>query len=347
MIERISMKIFVTGGAGFIGSAFIRYMLKTYNDVEIVNFDALTYAGNLENLQEVERDPRYCFVKGDVTDIKAVMSALEGVDAVVHFAAESHVDRSVLDPGSFLKTNVVGTQILLEACRRRGNIRFHHISTDEVYGELELGEDRAFMEGDPKMPRSPYAASKAASDHIVESYWKTFGLPVTISHCCNNYGPYQFPEKLISLFSTNAIEGRPLPLFRSSQNSREWIHVDDHSSAVDRILRDGRIGDSYNIGTGDEKTVEEITDIILAALDKPQTLKTYVPDRPGHDTRYLVDSTKITNELGWKPVVPLSRGIKETVEWYRDNSKWWQRVKSGAYREYYENYYRETLKANI
>lgn len=343
----MSMKVLVTGGAGFIGSAFIRYMLKTHDDVNIVNFDVLTYAGNLENLREVERDERYCFVKGDITDIEAVTSALDGTDAVVHFAAESHVDRSVLDPGAFLKTNVIGTQVLLEACRRNGNVRFHHVSTDEVYGELELGEDRAFKEGDVKLPRSPYAASKAASDHIVEAYGITFGLPVTISHCCNNYGPYQFPEKLISLFSTNAIEGKPLPLFKSSKNSREWIHADDHSSAVDLILRKGRPGESYNIGTGDERTVEEITDLILSALGKPETLKTYVPDRPGHDARYLVDSTKITKELGWSPATPFSRGIRKTVEWYRDNPEWWRRVKSGAYREYYENYYRQTLKAEL
>lgn len=341
------MKIVVTGGAGFIGSAFIRYMLKTHQDIEIVNFDVLTYAGNLENLREVEKDARYQFVKGDVTDLEAVTSVVRGVDAVVHFAAESHVDRSVLDPGAFLRANVIGTQILLEACRREGNIRFHHVSTDEVYGDLELGEDRAFKEGDVKVPRSPYAASKAASDLIVESYGKTFDLPVTISHCCNNYGPYQFPEKLISLFATNAIEDKSLPLFKSSKNSREWIHADDHSSAVDLILRRGKLGESYNIGTGIEKTVEEITDLILDALEKPATLKTYVPDRKGLDTRYLVDSTKITQELGWQPVIPFSQGIKETVEWYRDNPEWWKRVKSGAYREYYENYYKKTLQENV
>lgn len=341
------MKVMVTGGAGFIGSAFVRYMLKTHDDVEIVNFDVLTYAGNLENLREVEGDPRYRFVKGDITDLEAVERALEGVDAVVHFAAESHVDRSVLDPAAFVRTNVLGTQILLEACRRKGNIRFHHVSTDEVYGDLELDEERSFKEGDPKTPRSPYAASKAASDHLVESYGKTFGLPVTISHCCNNYGPYQFPEKLISLFSTNAIEGLPLPLFKSSLNRREWIHADDHSSAVDLILRNGRLGESYNIGTGVEKTVEEITDLILASLGKPETLKTYVPDRPGLDKRYAVDSTKIMKELGWQPVIPFSQGLKETVEWYRDNPDWWQRVKSGAYREYYDTYYAKTLGANV
>lgn len=341
------MKILVTGGAGFIGSAYVRYLLKTHSGVEVVNFDALTYAGNLENLREVEGDPRHRFVKGDILDAGAVASAMEGADAVVHFAAESHVDRSVMDPASFLRTNVIGTQVLLETSRRLGGIRFHHVSTDEVYGALGLDEDRLFREGDPKRPRSPYAASKAASDHIVEAYYETYGLPVTVSHCCNNYGPYQFPEKLIPLFATNAIEDKPLPLYKSSLNRREWIHADDHSAAVDLILRNGRVGESYNIGTGVEKSVEDITDLILAALGKPESLKTYVPDRPGHDSRYALDSSKIFRELGWQPVTPFSTGLKETVEWYRDHPDWWRRVKSGAYREYYETYYQKTLGASV
>jgi len=337
-------RILVTGAAGFIGSAFVRYMLKKHEGLEVVNYDKLTYAGNLENLKEVDQDPRYRFVKGDIGDFDSVTAALDGVDTVVNFAAESHNDRGVLDPGIFFRTNVVGTQVLLEACRKKGIARVHHISTCEVFGDLALDEERAFKEDDPFLPRTPYNAAKASANHVVMSYHHTFGLPVTISHCCNNYGPYQFPEKLIPLFATNAIEGKSLPLFRSSANKREWIHADDHSAAVDLILRNGKIGHSYNIGTGIEKSVEEITDVILDTLGKPQELKTYVPDRKGHDRRYLLDTTKIESELGWKPIVPFNHGIKKTVEWYRDHPEWWQRVKSGAYREYYEKYYNQTLK---
>ncbi len=349
------MRILVTGGAGFIGSAFIRTMLRTHDDVEIVNFDALTYAGNLENLKEVKGDPRYSFFKGDIGDAAAVAHALDGADAVVHFAAESHNDRAVLDPGIFVKTNVLGTQVLLEACRRAGNtgpegtrgIRFHHVSTDEVFGDLGLDEPRVWKEDEPKKPRTPYSASKAASDHLVMAYHHTYGLPVTMSHCCNNYGPYQFPEKLIPLFATNALEDKPLPLFKSSKNRREWIHADDHSAAVDLILQKGRIGESYNIGTGVEKSVEEVTDAILSALGKPQSLKTYVPDRPSHDRRYALESSKIRSELGWKPSIPFEAGIGETVRWYRDHSEWWERVKSGAYQRYYDDYYNKTLGAAV
>jgi dTDP-glucose 4,6-dehydratase len=325
------MKILVTGGAGFIGSAFIRYMLRTDAEAEIVNYDALTYAGNLDNLREVEKNPRYRFVRGDIGVMDEILPALSGVDAVVNFAAESHNDRGVADPGVFFRTNVIGTQVLAEACRQAGNIRLHHISTCEVFGDMALDDPSAFTETSPRLPRTPYNASKAASDHVVMSYHHTFGLPVTMSHCCNNYGSHQFPEKLIPLFSVNAMEDKPLPVMKSSQNRREWIHADDHSAAVALILEKGKIGESYNIGTGVEKSVEDITAVVLETLGKPDSLKQSVPDRQGHDRRYLLDSSKLRRELGWTPSIGFERGIRETVLWYRDNPEWWKRVKSGAY----------------
>jgi len=336
----------VTGGAGFIGSAFIRHLLRGDDDVRVINFDKLTYAGNLENLKEVEDDPRYAFVRGDIGDLETCLKVLgRGVDTVVNFAAESHNDRGVLDPSIFIRTNVLGTQALLEACRRQEVGRFHHISTCEVFGDLALDDPGSFREEYPQLPRTPYNASKAAANHVVMAYHHTFGLPVTISHCCNNYGPYQFPEKLIPLFATNALEDRSLPLFRSSQNRREWIHADDHSAAVDLILRQGRIGEAYNIGTGLEKSVEEITDVILETLGKPESLKTYVEDRKGHDRRYLLDTGKIRRELGWEPRVPFEEGMRDTIRWYVDHPEWWRRVKSGEYQSYYDHYYRKTLAA--
>lgn len=338
-----SMKILVTGGAGFIGSAFIRYLLRTHDDVAVVSVDALTYAGNLENLLSVQENPRYSFIKADVGDFEAMTKALNGVSVVVHFAAESHNDRGVLDPGVFFRTNVVGTQVLLEACRRANIQRFHHISTCEVFGDLALDEPRAFLETDPFLPRTPYNASKAGQAHAVMAYYHTFGLPVTMSHCCNNYGPYQFPEKLIPLFVTNALEDVPLPIFQSSQHRREWIHADDHSAAVAAILEKGVIGEAYNIGTGVEQSVMDIANIILEQLGKPETLKTIVADRPGHDRRYLLDSTKLRTATGWTPAVDFTSGMAATIEWYRSNDSWWRRVKSGEYRQYYDHYYRDVL----
>ncbi|MBI2607512.1 MAG: dTDP-glucose 4,6-dehydratase [Candidatus Doudnabacteria bacterium] len=335
------MKYLITGGAGFIGSNFIHYLFKKYPDCEVVNLDLLTYAGNLDNLKDIENNPNYRFVKGDIGDLDLVSKLVQGIDMIVNFAAESHNDRAIMDPGIFVKTNVLGTQILLEAAKRAGNKRFHHISTCEVFGDLELNEDRKFLETDKFQPKTPYNASKAAANHEVMAYFHTYKLPVTISHCSNNYGPYQFPEKLIPLFVTNALEDKPLPLFKNSHYKREWIHVDDHSSAVDLILQKGKIGQSYNIGTGVEKSVEEITDLLLKILNKPVSLKTYVSDRLQHDKRYVLDNTKIKEELGWGPQIDFQKGMEETIQWYQENKDWWQRCKSGSYQDYYNSYYKK------
>ncbi len=337
------MKILVTGGAGFIGSNFIRYWLREHPEDTIVNYDALTYAGNLENVRDMEEDARYTFVHGDIGNYDVARAALDNVDTVVNFAAESHNDRAILDPGIFVKTNVLGTQVLLAAACDAKVSRFHHISTCEVFGELELDEDRMFCEGDPYAPKTPYNASKAAANHVVMAYYHTFKMPITISHCENNYGPYQFPEKVIPVFTTNALEDKPLPLFKSSQNKRAWIHVDDHARAIDLIVHNGRIGEAYNIGTMVEKSVEEIAEAVLRTLGKPDALKTYVPDRLQHDKRYVLDATKITTELGWRPLVAFDEGIRDTILWYRDNEDWWRHCKSGAYQAYYSNYYEHQL----
>ncbi len=318
------MKLLVTGGAGFIGSNFIRYWLREHPDDQVINFDALTYAGNLANVADAARDPHCAFVKGDIGDPVAVTSVMSGTDIVVNFAAESHNDRAVRDPGIFVRTNVVGTQILLEAARHAKVKRFHHISTCEVFGDLALDEAHAFKESDNQAPRTPYNASKAAANHIVMAYFHTFGLPVTISHCANNYGPYQFPEKLIPLFTINALQGKSLPLYRSSNHKREWIHVDDHCRGIDMILRKGIPGQAYNIGSGTEKSIEEITDLILQTLGRDASLKSYVPDRLGHDRRYLLDPTKIQTELGWQATIPFECGIVDTIHWYQNNQSWWQ-----------------------
>jgi dTDP-glucose 4,6-dehydratase len=320
----------VTGGAGFIGSNFVRHWIESHPQDAVVSYDALTYAGNLANLDDVAG--RYVFVQGDIGDQERVEETLRGhaIDVVVNFAAESHNSLAVLDPGLFFRTNVLGTQTLLEACRRAGVARFHHISTCEVYGDLDLDAEDAFTEESPYRPRTPYNASKAGADHAVRAYYETYELPVTITNCANNYGPYQFPEKVIPLFSTLAIEDQPLPLYASTQNRREWIHVLDHCRAVERVLDAGRIGETYHVGTGVEASIEQIADRVLAALGKPPSLKTIVPDRPGHDRRYLLDAGKIRRELGWEPVIGFDDGMADTVAWYDDHRSWWEPLRERA-----------------
>jgi dTDP-glucose 4,6-dehydratase len=332
------VKILVTGGAGFIGSNFIRYLLNHHPAHTIINIDKLTYAGNLDNLKDVEGNHRYFFVRGDIADSECVTRIIDdGVDAIVNFAAESHVDRSIEDAGIFLKTNVLGTQVLLEAGRRKGIKRFIQVSTDEVYGSL--GPEGSFAEDSPLKPNSPYAASKTAADLLVRAYYKTFGFPGIITRCSNNYGPYQFPEKLIPLFITNALAQEPLPLYGDGLNIRDWIQVEDHCRAIDLILHQGAIGEIYNIGGGAEKTNLELTRIILKKLNRPETLIRYVKDRPGHDRRYAIDPGKLKRELGWKPLYTFERGIEETIRWYGENRWWWEKIKSGEYREYYQRMY--------
>ncbi|HWC11123.1 MAG TPA: dTDP-glucose 4,6-dehydratase [Acidimicrobiales bacterium] len=324
------MRLLVTGGAGFIGSNFVRYWTAAHPDDRVVAFDKLTYAGNRANLADVE--DRIGFVQGDICDADVVAQALadESVDTVVNFAAESHNSLAVLDPARFFRTNVVGTQTLLEASRKAGVARFHHISTCEVYGDLDLDTDESFTEESPYRPRTPYNASKAGADHAVRAYYESFELPVTITNCCNNYGPFQFPEKVIPLFTVRALDDEPLPMYASTKNRREWLHVDDHCRAIEAVLAEGRIGETYNVGSGVERSIEDIADVVLGALGKPPGLKTIVPDRPGHDRRYLLDSTKIRTELGWEAVVPFERGVAETVAWYRDQRAWWEPLRDRA-----------------
>ncbi|HXX88748.1 MAG TPA: dTDP-glucose 4,6-dehydratase [Acidimicrobiales bacterium] len=318
------MRLLVTGGAGFIGSNFVRYWVDHHPDDAVVAYDVLTYAGNRPNLADVE--DRIAFVRGDVCDLDAAMAAIaeHRVDTVVHFAAESHNSLAVLDPARFFRTNVLGTQTMLEAARRTELSRFHHISTCEVYGDLPLDTDEAFTEEHPYRPRTPYNASKAGADHAVRAYVETFGLPATITNCSNNYGPYQFPEKVIPLFTAKALDGQPLPLYASTQNRREWLHVEDHCRAVEAVLERGRIGDTYHVGSGVEASIEEIADAVLETLGKPPTLKTIVPDRPGHDRRYLLDCTKIGKELGWTPTIEFGPGLRQTVQWYAAHRSWWE-----------------------
>jgi dTDP-glucose 4,6-dehydratase len=332
------MKLLVTGGAGFIGSNFIHYWLKKYPEDQIVNLDLLTYAGNLENLSELENNKNYKFIKGDICDKDLVNSLVKDADTIVHFAAESHVDRSILDAENFVRTNVLGTYNLLEAAKNNGNKRFHHISTDEVFGHLEP-KDPAFNEGTPYAPRSPYSASKAASDHLVRAYFSTYGLPITISNCSNNYGPYQFPEKLIPLFITNLVEGKKVPVYGDGMNVRDWLYVEDHCEAIDLIIKKGKIGETYCVGGNSEKPNIEITKKILELLCRDENWIEYVKDRPGHDRRYAIDFSKIKNELGWEPKVNFEAGLQKTIEWYKNNEDWWKNIKSGDYQKYYDKQY--------
>ncbi|MFW0862746.1 MAG: dTDP-glucose 4,6-dehydratase [Candidatus Komeilibacteria bacterium] len=329
------MKILVTGGAGFGGSNFIRYMLNKYPDYEIINLDKLTYAGNLANLKDIEDNKNYTFVKGDITDSDLVNKLASEVDAIINYAAETHVDRSILDPGSFVNSNIVGTYQLLEAVKNNNVKKFIQISTDEVFGSIKEG---LFKEDDPFRPNSPYAAAKAAADLLCRSYFKTFNLPIIVTHSCNYYGPYQFPEKLIPLFITNLLEDKKVPVYGKGDNVREWIHTEDHARAIDLILHKGVIGEVYNIGTGNEKTNMEITNLILEIMDKGGEMIEYVKDRPGHDWRYAIDNSKI-KALGFKPEVDFKQGLTDLVNWYRDNSEWWQDIKSGEYKNYYNKQY--------
>ena len=312
------MKILITGGAGFIGSNFIIYIMEKYPDYKIVNLDKLTYAGNLENLKKVENNPNYTFIHGDICDRKIVEKAMAGCDVVVHFAAESHVDRSIDGPAIFIETNIVGTEILLDVAKELNIKRFHHVSTDEVFGTLSLNNlEEKFNETTPYSPRSPYSASKAGSDHLVRAFVETYNFPATISNCTNNYGPFQFPEKIIPLFITNALADKPLPIYGEGNSIRDYLYVTDHCLAIDLILHKGKIGETYCIGGDSEKNGVEIADTVLNLLNKPQSLKTFVKDRKGHDMRYAMDHSKITNELGWKPSVTFEEGIKKTIEWYK------------------------------
>lgn len=330
-------RILVTGGCGFIGSNFIRHLLSHGNAEKIINLDLLTYAGNLENLADVQDDPRYEFVRGDICNFDLAAELMSRVDAVVNFAAESHVDRSIADSSRFIRTNVAGAQTLLDAARHSRLARFVQISTDEVYGSL--GPEGRFTEQTPLAPNSPYSASKASADMLARSYHHTHGVPAIITRCSNNYGPYQFPEKLLPLFITNLLADKPVPIYGDGKNVRDWIFVGDHCCAIDAVLRNGRPGEVYNIGGGNERSNIEITRLLLAELGKDESMIEYIADRPGHDLRYAVDSSKIQSELGWRPALDFAEGLRLTINWYRDNADWWQRIKTGEYMKYYEQQY--------
>ncbi len=346
-------KILVTGGAGFIGSNFVKYILDKYDDYLLLNLDLLTYAGNLENLQDVKDNPHYFFVKGDIADSELVegLFAEYNFDYIVNFAAESHVDRSIEDPGIFVRTNIMGTQVLLAAAKRswqtekgergypeyRPGVKFIQVSTDEVYGTL--GAEGLFKETTPLAPNSPYSASKTGADVIVRSYYKTYKMPVNITRCSNNYGPYQFPEKFIPLMIANALERKELPVYGDGQQVRDWLHVKDHCQAIDTVLHRGKAGEVYNIGGNNERANIEIVKLILHKLDRSEKLITHVKDRPGHDRRYAIDNTKISSQLGWKPEYTFAEGMEETINWYLNHREWWEKIRRGEYRDYYEKMY--------
>ena len=337
------MKILVTGGAGFIGSNFVYYELDNYPNDEVICLDKLTYAGNLETLEVAMKNPKFKFVKGDIADRAFVdeLFASEKPDVVVNFAAESHVDRSIENPEIFLQTNVIGTSVLMDACRKYGNIRYHQVSTDEVYGDLPLDRpDLFFTETTPLHTSSPYSASKASADLLVQAYYRTYKLPVTISRCSNNYGPYHFPEKLIPLMIANALNDKKLPVYGKGENVRDWLYVEDHCSAIDLIIRKGKIGEVYNIGGHNERTNLEVVKTIIRELGKSEDLIEFVTDRPGHDRRYAIDPTKIHNELGWLPATKFDDGIKKTIDWYLTHKSWWEKIISGEYKDYYNKMYK-------
>lgn len=334
------MKVLVTGGAGFIGSNFIHYWLREHPEDSIVNFDTLTYAGNLENLRDIEANPHYSFVQGDICDPESVKSVMQDVSTVVHFAAESHVDRSITDPSGFIRTNVLGTQVLLDAALKNNVSRFHHISTDEVFGTLDPNGHDKFTLASPYAPRSPYAASKAGSDHIVRAYHTTYGLPITITNCSNNFGPYHFPEKFIPLAITNVLENIKIPVYGDGMQIRDWLYVEDHCRAIDAVLNRGKIGETYLVGGMTELYPNiEIAKKILRLLDQDESFIEFVADRPGHDKKYDVDWTKIRDELGWEPQHSFDEWLEKTVQWYKDNELWWKHIKSGEYKEYYAKQY--------
>ncbi len=336
------MKILVTGAAGFIGSNFVFHMRKAHPEYDIIALDSLTYAGNLETLAPVMEEDHFTFVRCDITDREGVRKVFEEhhPDVVVNFAAESHVDRSIEDPGVFLRTNILGTQVLMDACREFGIRRFHQVGTDEVYGDLPLDRpDMFFTEDLPLQASSPYSASKASADLLAMAYHRTYGLPVTISRCSNNYGPYQFPEKLIPLMIANALADKPLPVYGTGENVRDWLYVEDHCRAIDMILENGKVGEVYNIGGHNERSNLDVVKTILKQLGKPESLITFVGDRKGHDLRYAIDPSKIHGELGWLPETKFDDGIRQTIDWYLNNESWWKNIISGDYMEYYEKMY--------
>jgi dTDP-glucose 4,6-dehydratase len=340
------MKLIVTGGAGFIGGNYIHIMLKKHPEDEIICLDSLTYAGNLETLEPVMKNPKFKFVKGDIADREFVYDLMEKErpDVIVNFAAESHVDRSIVNPELFLRTNIIGTSVLLDACRKYGIKRYHQVSTDEVYGDLPLERrDLFFTETTPLHTSSPYSASKASADLLVLAYHRTYKLPVTISRCSNNYGPYHFPEKLIPLMIVNALNNKPLPVYGKGENVRDWLYVADHCNAIDLIIRKGKVGEIYNIGGHNERCNLDVVKTILKELGKPESLINFVTDRPGHDRRYAIDPTKIHHELGWLPETKFEDGIKETVQWYLENKPWWEHIINGEYQNYYKKMYGDRL----